>query len=266
MFFNPSYGFRSDFGYYLQTTTYFIGEKEKNEDSAFSFMQSESENKYLKLEGLYLTEDENPSDVKKTIQAYGSEKNYAKLMFDYYTGFGFYSALDIALIPPQVTKTGSEFLDTLIPVFQSVKNFDLYLSLARTRQLEQNSSFYSALFMNDDGKYESIWLSSYLFNISLPFRYGLDFSTGLDVSWFSSSINIGLWSDPDYTVDFSDRNENLDLLSLLSMDTDSTDTSSSQKNQYSWKIDATLNPKTDIIKPWVNNFTITASTSLDWLP
>ena len=98
MFFNPVFGYMNDFGGYLQTTTYLIGRKAEDPDTAFSFMQTDSEYNYLKREGLFLTKDEHPSTQQKALQDYGRDsKNYLKILLDYYTVLGLYSAIDMKL-------------------------------------------------------------------------------------------------------------------------------------------------------------------------
>ncbi len=257
IFINPSFGYRNDSGYYMHTTTYFIGEKKEDEDSAFSFMQSETENKYYKREGLFLTEDKNPTASSKALQDYGgTESNYIKLILDYYTTLGFYSALDLKLgVPPGDMKIGS-IAESIFSFLSVIENADLFISIARTRKVEQTETSYTYLFPDEKGKYSSIWEKSYLFDFPIPFRYGLDFDSGIDVSWLKIDFTVDLWSDRDYKIDFSERSENLDLLSLLSLDTESEETTASEVTTGNVNFSAEFSPDIKILNPWITSLNV----------
>ena len=254
LFFNPSFGYRTDSGYHLQTTTYFIGKKEKN-DSAFSLLQPESESSYYKLNGLFLTEDDNPTENKIKITDYGNNGNYIKYIMDFYSTLGIYTALDAQL---------SDF-KTLEPSLSFLKDTRFYLSAALSRYTEQNGNAVSVLFPDDNGQYSSIWLKSYLWNIQIPFRYGFDFASGFDFKWLTINYGMDLWSDNDYKTDFFNRSENLDLLSLVNLlsegaeDTDTGTVSSSDVN-----INITVKPDTKTVTPYINNLQLNASSLLNF--
>ena len=265
MIFNPVFGYRNDFGNYLQTTTYFIGEKEKDEESTFSFMQSDSEDKYYKREGLYLTEDKNPGKQEKAIQDYGREsKNYAKLLLDYYTNLGIYTAFDLKMSTPSANEEAAfpDIINSLLSVFKST---DLYISVARTRYTENTGNFYSALFPDDEGRYRSIWMNSFFVQEPVPFRYGFDFSSVFDIDWLKLNTDLALYSDPSYTKDFTDRSENLDLLSFMDQGTNTETTGTgTETSSYEWTAVLNLNPDLGILNPWINQFSLNAESALGW--
>ena len=261
IFFNPVFGYRSDFGNYLQTTTYLIGQKEEDEDTAFSFMQTAREDDYFKYEGLYLTEDENPSDKSRALQDYGrNSTNFLKVIFDYYTYLGIYSAIDLKLGTPKGKETEAfpDFINSFLSVFT---NTELYLSIARTRYIENTANLISGLFPDENGIYSSIWQDSYFLKTIVPFRYGIDYSTTFDVEWLNFNIDINMYSEPSYTEDFSNRGENLDILSFLDPES-TTGNSGSKTSSLDWSAVLDITPNMTAIEPWVNKFTINAETGL----
>ncbi|MDC7227167.1 MAG: hypothetical protein PQJ61_10440 [Spirochaetales bacterium] len=262
IFFNPAFGFNSERGNYLQTTTYLVGTKEEDEDAVFSLMQSSEADLYYERSGLYLTENENPGEKEKAISDYGKNSdNYIKFILDYYSYLGIYSAIDLKLTSP----TGSEkeafskFTNSLFTVF---KNTELYLSAAKTRYYELDDGYYSVLFENDEGVYSSIWLDSFFLDLKIPLRYGLDFVTELDIDWLTADINLELYSDPEYTEDFFERSENFDLLSLLEQE--SFEESGSETSSTEWSASLNIGPDVKILNPFVKSFSLDVDTTLDW--
>ena len=261
--FNPVFGYNSNFGNYLQTTTYFIGEKEKDDDSVFSFMQSDTENKYYKIEGLYKTADDNPSNKEKAIQDYGRDsKNYIKLLLDYYTYLGIYAAFDMDLNTPSEDEKEAfpEYINSLLSVF---KNTELYLSAARTRLIDNSNGFNSALFPDTEGFYKSLWYNSFFIRQVIPVRYGIDLSSTMDLDWVTMDTEFALYSDPSYTKDFSERSETLDLLSFMDQDDNSTE-SGSETGKFNWSAALKITPDTSVVNPWIKQFSVNAETNLGW--
>ena len=248
IFFNPVFGYRDDFGYYLQTTTYLIGKKQDEADSPFSFMQSGDEPEYSKVNGLYLTADDNPAEEKKEFLELFSDDDYYKLMLDLYSSRGVF-----------ICGTGE------INKLAFFSNLDLYTAFAITRKIEQSGTGYTHLFLNDNNEYGSIWETSFLYNIELPFRYGIDLSFNIDLDWLNFDFVFQSWSDSTVFYEFSDRSESLDLLGMLNPETASSSSSSSTVTSGSWEISADLKPSTEILKPFISSFSIeNLKTSLTW--
>jgi hypothetical protein len=245
IFFNPVLGYKNDFGYFLQTTTYLIGEKEKD-DSSFSFLQSDDSSKYSEINGIYLTSDDDPSALKKDFIDSFSDDDYLKIILDNYSNTGIYGAV-----------AGE------INQLEILKDISIQASIARTRKIKTTNSGYTYLYLDEDGVYRSIWLSSYFYNIKLPFQYDLDLSFQADFDWIDFKLLLQSYSDNNYTYNFSQRTENLDLLGMLNQTTASS--SSSEITSGDWLFKTSISPDLNFLKPWVGNFTISSlQTSIDW--
>lgn len=245
IFFNPVLGHMSDFGYFLQTTTYLIGRKEQ-EDSTFSFLQSDDSSKYNRIDGIYLTADDNPDAAAKDFVDSFAADDYLKIILDFYSNVGIYGAVN-----GDIGKLG---------IFD---DFEVHASLGYTRKIESTSSGYTYLFDDGTGVYSSIWLSSYFYNIKLPFRYDLDIDLGADFDWFDINLIIESYSDSYYTSYFSDRSETLDLLGMLNES--SSTTTDTAITSADWQLEMSLTPEIDFLKPWVSNFSVSSlQTSIDW--
>ena len=246
IFFNPVFGYMSDYGYYLQTTTYLLGEKESI-DSPFSFLQSDGTDEYVKLNGIYLTPDDSPSSEKKDFLSSFSNSDYFKIMFDTYSSRGFYLAAEGDI-------KSLLFLD----------NLDIYTALSVTRKIESINGVYTHLFEDSYGVYSSIWESSFFYNIELPFRYGVDLSFGINLDWFDLDFIFQSYSDGDIKNEFSDREENLDLLGMLTEET-STSSSISSITTGSWEVSADIEPDISFLNPFVKTLKIQdLKSSLNW--
>ena len=235
---NPVFGYRNDFGYFLQTTTYMVGKREKD-DSSFSFLQSSDQSDFLKLNGLYLTADEEPSEEARDFASNFSDSDYLKLILDYYSTLGIYGAVD-----SNIKKLG---------IFEDNK---LKLGVAKTRKIAKSGSNYVNLFPDSNNQYRSIWQSGYFMNLKLPFRYGLSMETDIDLGWLNVDLALENYSDNFFKSNFNTRSENLDLLAFLDQKTTTTDTSKVKETK--WNLTAVLNPDVDILKPWVNKMSITS--------
>ncbi|MDC7124266.1 MAG: hypothetical protein PQJ46_01780, partial [Spirochaetales bacterium] len=266
MIMNPAYGIKSDYGYFLQTTTYLLGESnEEDEDSMFTFMQNENADSYKKIDGIFLIEDEDPSPFSKALQDYGSTENYAKIILDAYSNFGFYSALDMSLNESGSSDhTDSKFMNAFAAYLSVVNSTDLYLSIAKTRKINESSGTYYYLFFDDDsGAYDSVWYNSYLYKLPLPFRYGFDYNTNIDFDWLELSVDMEAYSDDEYSVDFEDRTENLDLLSMLDSDTTTTD-STTGVDDYEWTAELSFNPDMSFFSPFIKTLKADIETDIYW--
>ncbi|MBI9105533.1 MAG: LPS-assembly protein LptD [Spirochaetales bacterium] len=246
IFFNPVFGHMNDYGYFLQTTTYLIGEKAKD-DSTFSFLQSDESSSYNKLSGIYLTaDDEVAAEKKKFIDSFADD-DYLKLILDYYSSLGLYGAIN------------GEINKLLF-----INDLSIQASIARTRKIELLNNAYTHLFADDDGIYGSIWESSFFYDVKLPFRYDLDLSLMLELGWFDFDLVLQSYSDNYYKDVFSGRTENLDLLGMLNASSTSSSTATAVTSA-DWEFIASFTPELDFLKPWVSKLSISSlQTSIDW--
>jgi len=240
MLFHPVFGFKNREGYFLQTTTYLIGRKplaKQDKTSSFSnFLQGDALKKQ-KLEGLFFKKlDENDS-----IQ----DPSYLKVMFDMYSRLGYL--------------VGGE--GKFKPKRGYVKNIDIsaFFSFSNTiYPLSTDSSSKSALFSNfaPGAVKKSALNKSNFFGKVVPFRYNLNFNTSLTREPFNVSINFPFISDPYFQKDFMVRGEDMNWFNyLLNKDKLAKESSStSEETSYTWKMQGSIRPSFQILKPWVSSF------------
>ncbi|OQY37504.1 MAG: hypothetical protein B6229_08275 [Spirochaetaceae bacterium 4572_7] len=236
LYFNPSYGIRSREGMTVQNTIYLMGEKPKNSaDSDFSFLSFDSGevSNNLKLNGLSLV----PSQDKVSYN-----KNYSKLMIDYYSKLGLYIGNKSSFkFKPYITK------------------LELDVGLGFSRNIDETTG---QVFF--DGN--SLWNNSYILKNEVPFRYLLFLVVNTPIF----DIDFKALSDSLFKSDFYDREENfmwvnyftsqldggVDALNSSAKDSFSRDlTTNSPITSYSMGIDfKTFSPKMEFMKPFLDNF------------
>jgi len=232
LFFHPVVGYRDREGYYLQTTTYLIGQKE-TKPSVFSFLQFE-ENKdkqaaagYEQVWRGWFLHKKRKLPQKAGEQAssgpgMGSAIKTLKIFADLYSRLGGFVGL---------------FMD-MDPVFK------LKGGVGVSRSIFLGSTGYSP-FYND----KEYWNSGYFFGYELPFRFGLEtqfeFSYGI---LKKMTGNFEFYSDPFFTTDFYDRSEDIDWQEVLGVQIkeqsaqtlQSQDLSALERKNVSWTLDSNI--------------------------
>jgi hypothetical protein len=231
LFFHPVVGYRDREGFFMQTTTYFLGHKKKK-PSVFSFLQFEEEEiekaKQFETEwrGLFLHEKEiskkqaekkatEESSITTTIKA-------LKLYVDFYSRLGGFMGVFFDAEPMIKARGG----------------------IGLSRSIFLDSVGYTP-FYND----QEYWNSGYFFSIELPFRYGLDTQFELAhgiIKKFSG--NFELYSDPFFPTDFYDRSEDIDWGEVLGLEikersgqeVQSDDLSALERKNISWTLDSNV--------------------------
>lgn len=241
--FHPSLGYRDREGRFVQTTTYLIGAKAAKKDSSILSFAQTQDSRPKELRGLFLRSVEDPG-----IKAEDKGGASLKILADVYSSLGAYLGLVASL-----------------PKLGSLRNLKLDLGLGLSRSIFSTSSGYSPLAAA--GSWESVWNTTRLFSISLPFRYGLDLSTTLQLGDFSASLALPLYSDMYYDGDFRDRSEDMDWIGLSSSSTASTaTTTTTTRSSFTQKIDLSWSAKPKALSPWLSSIQVTRlSTSLAWL-
>lgn len=243
LIFNPVFGYNQRKGYFIQSTTYFIGRKplnnETDDDSFLSFMKPTTLKKQRR-EGLVLRNLDQ--DDKETYP------NTLKLMADYYTNLGGMVGID-GKFKPEDSKINE--LD-----------FSLYLGMTRTvfPFTQDGISVYTPY--GSDG--ETHYNKSYFFGLELPFRLKGNFKFSMS-SPFSISLSMPIYTDPYFDADFfTDRKENMDWLDfLMSNPEDETTTSSSgELSSFSWTMTGSYSPKLTKAKPYINTLSFSPSSSV----
>jgi len=235
MLFNPVIGFRSRVGYYLQTTTYLMGRKEKDEGfSIMGFGDSASSDYNLERDGLFLVKSSTSNSEKEL------DRNTLKYMLDIYTALGALTGLYGDF--PEVGENGSA---------------SFYATIGVSRSIDSNGNIY----FNDGNTTSVNWNSSYLGNARIPFRWGsmFDFSLG---RW---SIYFDWYSDPYYLEDFGNRKENFDWLSLLMGEEGTDQNDPDLVTDMRWELSGSESISPEGTSPWLQTLSMDSfRTSLTW--
>ncbi len=230
--FHPVYGLKSKKGYFLNTTTYLIGQPEPDSDSSsFSFLQSSGGNKdtLLKREGLFL---------RKTSIPYTADDNYLKFLADYYTRKGFFIGLD-----GQVKNSGS------------VKSASLLAGIGINRYIYSDSIYGYTPYLFDSGTYETVWEDSYFFGNEFPFRFGFDLSVSAALGGFNLDLSVPVYSDTTFYRDLTDRKETFNFKNVFSSDGDQT-VLPPEKDSLEWNVTAGWRMKSRSLSPYVQNLSM----------
>ena len=197
MIFHPVFGFRNREGYFLQTTTYLFGRKPLTTDSKTSgsfsnFMKSDRLKKQERNGLFFKNLNEDDTDA-------GS--SYIKLLADTYSQLGGLVGIDGKVVPK----------NTLIRQL----DFSLLLGFSRTLFPLKNTGIdgISHITYGSDGQRH--YNKSFLYGISVPFRYRAHINFGISQAPFQFSINMPFISDPYFKKDFFDRSEDMNWFSYL---------------------------------------------------
>jgi len=235
MLFNPVIGFRTRVGYYLQTTTYLMGQKETDDGfSIMGFGDSASSDYTLERNGVFLVRSNAPDTEKQTAD------NTLKYMLDIYTTLGamtgFYGDF------PQIGNNGS---------------VNFYATIGVSRSINSDGSAY----FNDGSSSRVYWNNSYLGNNTIPFRWGTKF----DISLNRWSLYMDWYSDPYYLEDFGNRKENFDWLSFLLGEEGTDQNNPELVTDMRWEISGSESVSPEGTGPWLQTLSMDSfRTSLTW--
>ena len=243
LFFNPNPGYDNRTGMYVQTTTYLIGRKTK-EDNPFSFLQvSETgETAYREeLRGLFLRKipgESPPPDNGQDL----------KLLLDVYSRLGGFAGMN-GDFPP-------------------LANFRVGVGFSRSIFLDQVTGLYSSYFydpttLSVSGPY---WNSSLLFGLPVPFRYGLDGSIQTTSDAYSLSWKFAYYSDPTFTSDFYNRSEGLNFSAALPTTQNPVQTAATaQQPNLSWDYVSRLDLSKSVKSPYIQSISFpTLNLNVTW--
>ena len=208
MVFRPALGVRDREGLFVNTTLYLIGRRPP-EDEPLSVLSLTAPGQYNEeLRGLFLrrvpTDDPPPDD------------HYLKLMLDLYTRLGMFAGVAGDL--PLAESGGLEF----------------QLGLARSRSIWPLGGSFIA---SDPVSGRSHWHDSSLFGVTLPLRYGLELDGNLALPDVSLTGRVELFSDPEFTTDFGDREERFNWPALIGFNAAAEDAPTRRTN-LSWDLNA----------------------------
>jgi len=238
--FHPALGYRDREGRFFQTTTYLIGEKAADSENDLNlFKTTRSGEGYEKeLRGVFLQETNSP---KKSVS-----KDTLKLLADIYSNLGAFIGLD--------------------GIFEAkgiIKNLEFSAGFGFSRSIFSDSGYYTPF--SDVGGYESVWNSSSLWGLSIPFRYSLNLDTKLSLGPLTATLGLPLVSDVYFNEDFQDRSEDMNWLKIMTGETTGSDPG--EISSFTQKITLSGSFPVDGLKPWISSFSLEKFTSsLYWKP
>ncbi len=235
--FHPVFGLEDRRGRFVQTTTYIVGEKSKQEASISLFKLSDGGADYEReLRGVFLrSTDERKRDA-------GSD--FVKIFADIYTSLGYFAGTQAKL-------------DKLGP-FSSLS---AALGLGVSRSIFPSGFVYTPFV--EAGGYESVWNGSYFLGFELPLRFGFDLNTRLSVGPVSLTLSLPLYSDPYFEQDFLKRSEHMDWFSFMSPDAPLD--APGARSSFVDRIDGTWSLPAASLPAWLNSLSVSRlSSSLAW--
>ena len=248
LLFHPSFGYRTEEGYFLQTTTYLLGRRPKS-SSSLSFLQvaeDTNETYNTQVNGLFLRKTNPVTAAELAASPYNAQTSYVKLLADAYSRLGFFGAVEAKL-------AGLGLLT----------NSDLDLAIARSRNIyvDPNTGLYSAFLQNTDGTFSDSWNTSYLGGQVVPFRYGFNADFTLQGPTFQVTAAFPYYSDPFFVRDFGNRQESVDWSTLLGINSVNQSVQRQQlltqvMSSLQWTLHTQVTPNPGVLKPFVSSITI----------
>ncbi len=239
LIFHPIYGINDKNGYFVNTTTYLIGQKKETQANSLSFLQSSSQEgeTLLKPEGLFL---------RKTTIPVSAQNNVLKILADYYTRKGFFFGLD-----GSIKNSGI------------IQSFNIFTGVGFNRYIYNDPLYGYTPYSFDSisGTYVSSWEHPYFLGANLPFRFAFDAEGTGKIGNGTIVFALPLYSDPSFSQDFLNRKENFDFKSLLKssgesdVSSDSSTTNFEKVNLF-WNLSLQWNINTAALKPFIQTFSI----------
>ena len=254
LFFNPAMGFSTEKGFFMQTTTYFLGRKAKSEEPV-SFLQlgEEEEEQITEIRGLYLREDKEVTAGERRRYEYAQSSGaYGKILFDMYSRLGLFAGVDVELKDLSVLREAAVFAGI-------ARSRDIYIS--------PETGWYTPFFELPSGSVGSRWNDGFLFSAVVPLRYGLVLDLELEHAVFDLEADFAYYSDPYFRRDFLDRNEEVPWGELLGFTQEgiSTGNESDIVSSLSWGLTSRVRFPTRKSSPYLSTAAITKlRTSLTW--
>lgn len=240
LFVNPVLGYSTRYGLYLQTTTYFVGQKKQDPANRSLFASSGTGTQKKSARSGFISEQTNsltkPSDFS----------NYVKVMADLYTTMGGFFGVSL----------GWKNLGPLTSI-----SFTGGVGLSRYTTNPTGQIFVPAHYPSN----ESVWESPYIMSAHLPFRFGED----LELSLGNFTFSFPTYSDAAFKYDFlSSRAEDFDWLqfafSFLNS-ADSTDIDRYTISSYQWMVSGSYQFDTTKTAPWISRASFDSISSfLTW--
>jgi len=242
--FHPVFGYRSREGAFVQTTTYFLGNR-KNDELPLSFLQlteGEKNDRVKERHGIFL---------RDTPEKLSHPDRYVKGLFDLYSRLGVYAGVSGSL--PGI----ASFANTL--------TFHGGIGVSRTLYYGQSGlgSEYSPYWSGSDGLRDH-WNSTRIGRLDLPFRFGGEAKLSGTLGGWKANVSMETYSDPYVTQDFLDRKEQIDWSRLMEGVLEDTPTVI-LKDRLTWRVDSSYLPQLRELPPLLSSFSLSRLlVSFDW--
>jgi lipopolysaccharide assembly outer membrane protein LptD (OstA) len=240
--FHPVIGYRSRESTFLQTTTYLLGrpKAESSSESSISTIMGSGAGMEKKLEGVFLR-----STGKK---ARDENEVRLSLLADAYINLGLYLGTELA-----------------VPARAPFGEINLSAGIGFSRDIVPVGAGYTPFAPAYDGT--SVWNSSRLFSLGVPFRYRLNTSGSVNGSQGPIGSASLLWdfpfySDPVVDKDFLHRSEDSDLLTLIqSGTTPDLATYTDSLGSYVWSLNGNITLSLPSLSPYITSLSLSSATS-----
>ncbi len=242
VFFHPVAGTRPREGSFIQTTTYFFGQRE-DIDPPLSILQlaEGTDEADREIQGLFLRIPDTPREADPPGWS-------LKLMADFYTRLGIYSGIDGSL-----------------PGLGGIDRFSGRFGVGASRNIYRSGDQFSSFFIDENGIAQRHWNRGYAFGRDVPFRYKAEINVAHRFSTLSISFDALMLSDPAFRRDFGDRSESMDWGFLFSPDPLEREGTGQMTSGYDWTLQASWNPSVRALQPWVQQASInTMRAQLRW--
>jgi hypothetical protein len=236
--FHPVFGYDERFGRSVQTTTYLLGEKEPKEQEISLLKIAQGAAGYeRKIEGVFLR---TTREKKK-----GTTTDFIKVIVDLYSTLGGFAAVQAKVA-------------TLGP-FKSIVGFT-GLGLTRSAFASSDGTYTPFIAAND---YTSTWNETDLYGTLLPFRFGWELASSVDLGPVKVNFSVPYYSDSYYNRDFKDRTENMNWLEFLDQEKD--ETVISKISSFTDTVSFTTSVPSSVLPFWLSAVSLSKlSSSLTW--
>lgn len=209
MVFHPALGVRDREGLFLNTTLYLIGRRPPDEEPLSVLSLADPGSYREEVRGLFLR--------KMEADAAPNDDHYLKLMLDAYARLGLFTG--VAGVLPVA--------DAGVVEFQA--------GVARSRSIWDSGGRYTA---TDPTTGLSWWHDSSLFGVTLPLRYGVELATSLQSPAGALRARLELFSDPEFSKDFDNREERFNWPELIGFGGADDEAEPVSRSNLVWELDA----------------------------
>lgn len=250
-FFYPAIGYRLRGGGYINTTTFFIGAPDKSENTQFldifDIDQTKDSGKQKIIKGLYLREPE-PGDVVRTYPPQWG----LKLMLDYYTTVGGYTAIE------------GDF-----PNVWNFSKLSFKAGLGFSRTVYTLNNLYFNNYPAPDGTLQHNFDQGVFYNMRAPVRYNFLFDAALGFGdIYTTSLIYEQYSDSFLKRDYFQRLFDFDWQQILDPNKGITDLNArpSQISSYLWQWENNVDiPIEKLLGNYMSNLSINNfRTQMNW--